>query len=100
MCTFCLTTLSFTKITAVSTVNKVTCGIREIDGHIECWGLTSRLQTTEDLPHEWEQVTSGFQHTCGINAESEVSCWGPTFASQQNAVDVPDGFIGAQQGCG
>ncbi len=77
----------------MSTGNKVTCGIREIDGHIECWGLTSRLQTTEDLPHEWEQVTSGFQHTCGINAESEVSCWGPTFASQQNAVDVPDGFI-------
>uniref|UniRef100_A0A7S2SK61 non-specific serine/threonine protein kinase n=2 Tax=Rhizochromulina marina TaxID=1034831 RepID=A0A7S2SK61_9STRA len=77
----------------VSAGNKVTCAIRDSDGHIECWGAVNRLSTTEDLPHEWEQVTSGFHHTCGINANSELSCWGPTFKDVESAIAVPGNFL-------
>jgi predicted NAD-dependent protein-ADP-ribosyltransferase YbiA (DUF1768 family) len=41
----------------VSTGNKVTCGIRASDSHIECWGVGRHIGDTEHLQHEWEQVS-------------------------------------------
>jgi len=82
--------------TQVSTGNRVTCGIRAPpDGHIECWGLSARIDTTKkEGDHAWEQVTSGYQHTCGINAYSEATCWGPVHDEPGlNARDVPEGLV-------
>mmetsp|Transcript_68394 Transcript_68394/g.137542 ORF Transcript_68394/g.137542 Transcript_68394/m.137542 type:complete len:333 (+) Transcript_68394:36-1034(+) len=83
--------------TQVSSGNRQTCGIRAGDGHVECWGVSTRMDDTSKHGsterHGWEQISSGSQHTCGINSDSEVVCWGAQFDSEQNVAGVPDGFV-------
>eukprot|EP00903_Cladosiphon_okamuranus_P008261 g7951.t1 len=64
-----------------------TCGIRAGDGGIECWGM-SKLNKTHA---SFEEVSSGDYHTCAVNEDGDVECWG----NAMQAEIVPDGFQAA-----
>jgi alpha-tubulin suppressor-like RCC1 family protein len=64
------------------------CGIRT-DDHLYCWGsneygqlgLDSRTLTSEtplEVPGNatWRTVSAGGQHTCGIQSDGSLWCWG------------------------
>jgi hypothetical protein len=90
----------------VSMGNRVTCGLEAASGRVDCWGLNTvdaALDSSQSGPsaldegqhHAFETLTLGYQHACGINALSEVVCWGARHGQDENAVDVPDGFVAA-----
>eukprot|EP00904_Undaria_pinnatifida_P001987 jgi/Undpi1/1178/HiC_scaffold_10.g04640.m1 len=64
-----------------------TCGIRQHDGGIECWGM-NKLNSSRS---SYEEVTTADYHTCAVNWNGEVECWG----NAQKAEQVPDGFQAA-----
>jgi alpha-tubulin suppressor-like RCC1 family protein len=62
-----------------------TCAIREEEGAgAECWGKRSASIPNEEL----EELVTSWDHTCSVNVEGEVSCWGDADGSEV----VPDGF--------
>lgn len=56
-----------------------TCGVRQDDGKIVCWGENYHGQ--HDVPKEEEhtkfkQVSTSQMHTCGIRENDTMICWG------------------------
>jgi cysteine-rich repeat protein len=69
-----------------------TCGVRELELGLYCWGLNDNGQvgdgTSTDRPApvllgmtEWSLITAGDPHTCGIG-EGVLYCWGDNWAGQ------------------
>jgi alpha-tubulin suppressor-like RCC1 family protein len=65
-----------------------TCGIRH-GGKLYCWGSNEHGQagaggTTDDVTtprrvgsfEDWNNITAGFTHTCGIRHGGKLYCWG------------------------
>ncbi|WP_199589881.1 RCC1 domain-containing protein, partial [Lujinxingia litoralis] len=85
----------------VSAGGQHTCGVKE-DGSLWCWGLNSDGQvepalnnaTNYNTPHQigtelnWSVVTTGAEHTCAINDENILYCWGRN-QSQQLGTGTP-----------
>ncbi|MGY8670817.1 MAG: RCC1 domain-containing protein, partial [Candidatus Poseidoniales archaeon] len=83
-------------LTSISTGNEHTCGINE-NGELYCWGLNSYGQigngynhytykynspqkisidySSNQLPPAL-QISTGYQHSCGIFEDSNLYCWG------------------------
>ena len=63
-----------------------TCGIREDNGEVACWGFGSDPNNDEGLsdfdqsvPPEdtrFREISAGNGHTCGIRDDGETECWG------------------------
>jgi alpha-tubulin suppressor-like RCC1 family protein/Tol biopolymer transport system component len=93
----------FTDWKAVSTQNNHTCGIRDT-GDMYCWGYNYYGQlgngATGGYPHpyntpglvlgnhNWQQVSVGYYHTCGIDSDSILRCWG--FSNYFTDMQGPD----------
>jgi len=73
---------------SISTGNYHTCGIKT-DGTIYCWGYNGYGQlgdnTTTDrytpvqeysASTNWESVSAGANHTCGVKTDGTLWCWG------------------------
>ena len=72
-----------------------TCGITD-DGDAYCWGLAGNGQTGSGqyslseatLPeqvegdHQWDHLSAGFAHTCGVTTDGDAYCWGSTQSDQ------------------
>ena len=72
--------------------DKHTCGIREDDGKIDCWGQNDMDQSTVTNPDiKYVQVSCGYSHCCVIHAQDfHVHCWGDNGQQQASApVDTP-----------
>lgn len=65
-----------------------TCALSQ-DKVLGCWGHNAYGQRAEqstqdlmapillpDVGHDWESVSSGFYHTCGIKLDKSLWCWG------------------------
>ncbi|CAM9374085.1 unnamed protein product, partial [Ectocarpus sp. 12 AP-2014] len=64
-----------------------TCGIRKDDGGVECWGM----KTLNKTGAFYEEVSSADFHTCAVDENGEVECWGNALQAEL----VPDGFQAA-----
>ena len=88
------------------------CGLRQ--GKIWCWGrnTTAQLGTGSTQPQGtnqlqqvvggtgvWEQVQVGQQHTCGLDSEGQLWCWGSN-AARQIAFDQATDLLPAPQPLG
>lgn len=52
-----------------------TCGIKESDNSVVCWGNNEKGQ--RDAPDgEFSQISAGNNRTCGIKTDGSVVCWG------------------------
>jgi alpha-tubulin suppressor-like RCC1 family protein len=75
---------------SVSAGNIHTCGVRK-NAKLYCWGSDGRGQVGDggDIPElgptapvrvgsfaDWATVSAGYDHTCGIATDGELSCWG------------------------
>lgn len=78
------------------------CGIRG-GGELWCWGRNSNLQLGLGLgtliqyqrplrvgdATDWQSISAGSGHTCGIRREGELYCWGSDYHDQILDVDGP-----------
>jgi len=84
---------------AVSVGTNFVCGIKAGDQSLWCWGINSRGQlgydsdgintdkpqpVPSDEGQQWHSITSGQSHSCAINSNNKLYCWG----------DNTDGQIG------
>lgn len=83
----------------------VSCGIRT-GGSLYCWGANVYGERGTGPPYEgseihdptpvatdiqWSQVEGGFRHTCGLDADSRLYCWG---WNQDRQLGLPaSGFV-------
>ncbi|CAM9805650.1 unnamed protein product [Chrysoparadoxa australica] len=63
-----------------------TCGIKEASGGLECWGM--RASEVQGGDHQYEEVTTRSHHTCAVDVEGNMRCWGSSAGSEK----VPEGF--------
>ncbi|TXD33357.1 hypothetical protein FRC98_20740, partial [Lujinxingia vulgaris] len=88
----------------VSAGGQHTCGIKE-DGSLWCWGQNNENQVDSDAaaenaynePHQvsdatnWIEVATGGTHTCALNTENELYCWGRDLEGQLGPDPVTNG---------
>lgn len=76
-----------------------TCGIREADGKVLCWGRNIEGQAPpEPSVHAFRSISAGHFHTCGIReTDGKVLCWGSNVHGQAPPGPSEDAFrsIGA-----
>jgi hypothetical protein len=61
-----------------------TCGIRQSDSNVECWGLgTGATYRNDDYGQArppqgvaFKQISAGKYHTCGVKTDGYAQCWG------------------------
>jgi alpha-tubulin suppressor-like RCC1 family protein len=76
-----------------------TCGIREQDNFLQCWG-NSQFDLWE---REFFHIASGMNHTCAIDVDGLIICWGEnTFGQAMPPYDVGLNSIaaGTYHNCG
>jgi alpha-tubulin suppressor-like RCC1 family protein len=96
--------------TAVSTGYGHTCAIR-VDGSLWCWGLNNggQLGTGSDkdmvpdptevtAPSGWLSMTAGAYHTCGIQLDHSLWCWGAGGEGQTGIGDRRDHNVPVEVG--
>ncbi|MBA2661091.1 MAG: hypothetical protein H0U74_02255 [Bradymonadaceae bacterium] len=77
----------------VSVGREHTCGIRDDNSRLYCWGRSgpwlgypnSEHQSTPQVvgTNTWKQVSAGFTHTCAIRADNDRAyCWGNNIAGE------------------
>ena len=71
-------------MTSIDTGDKTSCGVDD-EGLAWCWGWAELLQGTNQGPalspidgtgYSFDQVASDGAHTCAVNPEHRLSCWG------------------------
>ena len=60
------------------------CGIRASDGTAWCWGSNDHGQSRPPVGVQFESLSAGFYHVCGVagSIEQEVLCWGRSLDGQ------------------
>ncbi len=86
----------------VSTSKSHTCGVR-MDGSLWCWGSNGQGQlgqgdsgwgTERTMPArvgsvtDWQQVSAGYSHTCGVRTDGSLWCWGGNVDGQLGLGDT------------
>jgi hypothetical protein len=79
---------------AISTGYRYSCGIKEADRRLYCWGTNTAAQlgdgTTIDKNNptpvgkdKWYFISTGYNHTCGIKLpDHKLYCWGSNHSGQ------------------
>jgi len=77
-----------------------TCGIRSADSNIVCWGATSGSPPQ----NIYKQVATGSAHTCGLQEDNKVICWGDNTYGAANSSPTSQLFkkvvVGQRHTCG
>lgn len=60
----------------ISTNVTVGCGVRYADSVISCWGDDTYGHASPPKLTYWKQVSVGKRHTCAIDLEDRIDCWG------------------------
>lgn len=73
------------KAIAVAT-NEIACGLPADGSNLLCWGNEDHaiIRIAPDGP--FEQLTAGYRHLCGLDAEGFATCWGDLYLMFE---DVP-----------
>jgi hypothetical protein len=63
--------------TATSAYSDHTCGLRQSDQQVVCWGDDGFGQVSQTPAGvAFESVSAGRVHTCGIRSDGTRTCWG------------------------
>lgn len=64
------------EFSALSLGSDYSCGIRQRNGTVVCWGGRGEYSLNEDI--SFESIVSGFNFTCGLTTVNfSILCWGP-----------------------
>ena len=53
-----------------------TCGIRTDTHEAQCWGVNDAGQATPPENENLNRISAGGKHTCGLQSDGTVKCWG------------------------
>jgi len=67
-----------------------TCAIRKTETHeMVCFGRGSEGQKVVPLEGGWKYVSAGWKHTCALQADSSLYCWGDNRFGQATIPTAP-----------
>jgi alpha-tubulin suppressor-like RCC1 family protein len=90
----------------VGTGDWVTCGIRQ-NGQLYCWGANTYGGRGTGPPYgnnevsdpmrvgpgiQWADVQGGYRHTCGLDMNDKLYCWGSN--DKRQVLPIDESFIG------
>ncbi len=64
------------KFTKIAVGANHMCGIKLEDKRLECWGSDSKGQASPPRRETFISITSGDEHSCGIQSNLKTVCWG------------------------
>ena len=69
-----ITCVAFTSVSAGASH---TCGVRQSDAQVQCWGRNLSGEATPPAGVAFTSVSAGEYHGCGIRqSDAQVQCWG------------------------
>ena len=73
----------------ISAGEDYTCGIRQDDSQIQCWGDASAV-ASRAVQGQFQQVATGTAHMCAQRVDGDMFCWG---ANDNGEIDLPADLI-------
>mmetsp|Transcript_6069 Transcript_6069/g.10098 ORF Transcript_6069/g.10098 Transcript_6069/m.10098 type:complete len:266 (+) Transcript_6069:1081-1878(+) len=52
---------------------------------LECWGTAKSMVGADATDYQWDQISVGSSHICGVTMDSELKCWGYSLPPEYQA---------------
>ena len=73
------------EFSTISAGRNYTCGIRQDDSRIQCWGNVSEI-ADRAVQGEFGRIATGTAHVCAQRLDGDMFCWG---ANDNGEIDLP-----------